>query len=95
MMTDFVRVLPGSKIAGQLETLDLSLGTLDDNDAKELAAEAKRFPKLKKLNLDESFVTPAVLKQLKAAFKGVEISAKEPKERYDWDPNYRYVSVGE
>ena len=47
------------------------------------------------VNLDESFVTPAVVKQVKAAFKGVEVSAKDPKERYDWDPNYRYVSVGE
>jgi uncharacterized protein (TIGR02996 family) len=95
LTTDFVRLVPPSKIAGQLVTLDLSRGVLDDNDAKELLAEAKRFPKLKRLNLDRSYVSAALLKQLKAAFKGVEVTAQNQKERDPDDPDWRYVSVGE
>ncbi|HEU0031535.1 MAG TPA: TIGR02996 domain-containing protein [Kofleriaceae bacterium] len=98
LTTDFVRLVPASPLAARLEVLDLSKGTLDDNDARELAAEAKRFPKLRRLVLDESYVTPAVLQQVKAAFRGVEVSAKHPKERYDDeddDDDGRYVSVAE
>lgn len=95
LVTDIVRLLPASKLAAQLETIDLSMGTMDDNDADELAAEARKFTKLKKLILDDSFVTPAAAKRVKAAFKSVDVSAKEPKERYDWDPQHRYVTVGE
>jgi uncharacterized protein (TIGR02996 family) len=95
MVSDVIRLLPASKLARQLETLDLSMGTMDDGDARALAAQASRFPRLGRLVLAKSFVTPAAVKQVKAAFPQVEVSAKHPKERYDWDPEHRYVSVAE
>jgi uncharacterized protein (TIGR02996 family) len=95
LVTDFVRVVPASKLAKQLEVLDFSMGTMNDADADELAAEAKQFPKLKQLIVDDSFLTDAAVKRLKAAFKGVQVSAKEMKERYDDEEDARYVSVSE
>ncbi len=96
MMTDFVRLVPRSPIAAQLETLDLSMGTLDDSDAMELAVEAKRLPKLKRLNLDKSFVSKSALAKVKKAFPGVEVTARDQKTSWSDDPDdQRYVSVGE
>ena len=93
LVTDLVRLLPAAKIAKQLETLDLSMGTMSDEDAAELAESAAQFTSLKTLNVDDNFVSASGARQLKAAFKGVAVSAKDPKETYDEDE--RYVSVSE
>jgi uncharacterized protein (TIGR02996 family) len=95
LVTDLVRLLPASKLARQLVTLDLSMGTMDDSDAAELASAAKSFPALKQLDVGESYVDTAGMKALKAAFKGVKVTNADPKERYDWNPEGRYVSVHE
>jgi len=92
---DIARMLPASTIAKQLESLDLSMGTLNDSEAGELAEGAAKFPKLKTLCVDDTYVTATGAKVLKVAFKGVKISAKDPKEPYDFAPEDRYVSVSE
>ncbi len=102
LVADLVRLLPMSKLAGQLEVLDLSMGTLNDEEASELAEAAGSFKALTTLNVDDSFLTSAGLKTLKAAFKGKQVVSTEQREPDDYDDEdedegagNRYVSVTE
>lgn len=97
MVTDIVRFLPTTRIAKQLTELDLSRGTMSDDDAIELAAEAKAFPKLRQLDVSRSWLTGAGIKALKKAFPGVKLSAEEQDDPATADEDYggRYVRVGE
>ncbi len=97
---ELARGLPNSKIAHRLESLDLSMGTMGDAAAAELAAGAGAFPKLKTLSVDDNFLSKATVKALKAAFKGVTVVSKEQKtvdadDLDDDDEPHRYVSVSE
>jgi uncharacterized protein (TIGR02996 family) len=89
--------LPGSTLAARLESLDLSMGTLVDAAARELAANAKRFKRLKTLSIDDNHLTPAAVREVRAAFAGVMVIAKEQKPLDDSIEGelYRYVSVSE
>lgn len=89
---ELARELPGSAIAPRLESLDLSLGTLDDEAAQALANAASSLPKLKTLNIGENFLTAPVIAAVRTAFRGVEVVSDGQK---DIDGDYRYVSVGE
>lgn len=89
---DLVEALASSMIAGRLESLDLSMGTLGDAAAEQLAAGAGSFPKLKTLNVGDSFLTGPVLGAVRTAFKGVDVISESQK---DIDGDYRYVSVSE
>lgn len=95
LVTDIVRLLPSSRLAKQLESLDLSMGTMSDSDASELAAEAKALGKLARLDVGASYLTKAGVRTLKTAFPGVAIASADMKEPYDFDPDSRYVSVEE
>ncbi len=99
LVADAVRLLPGGNLAKQLETLDLSMGTLNDSEAGELAESAKRFPALKALNVEDSYLTAKGIKRLKAAFPGVKIASGDQRELDDDDDDdgrdRRYASVGE
>ena len=90
-----MRFLPSTKIAKQL--LDLSRGTFYDEDAKELIAEAKAFPKLQTLDVSRSWLTKLAIASLKKAFPKVKITADRQEDPTDADEEYggRYVSVGE
>lgn len=88
-------VLPRTKVAAQLESLDLSMGTMDAAGAQALAAGAAAFKKLKKLDVSDSFLVKSDLAALKKAFKGVELAAKEQKAVDENEPEWRYCSVGE
>lgn len=95
LTTDIVRMLPASKLAAQLETLDLTMGTMTDDDARELAAEAGAFKALRELHVGDAYVHAAGLKTLRAAFPGATVTNKAPKEIEEDDPTWRYVSVHE
>ncbi len=73
-----------------LETLDLSLGTLGDDGAKALLA-SPYLAKLKRLNLSYHYISAALQAQLRAAIPGVVLD--DPQEPEDDD--HRYVAVGE
>ncbi|MEO8701996.1 MAG: TIGR02996 domain-containing protein [Kofleriaceae bacterium] len=94
LVTDFVRLLPGSKLAKQLVSLDLSMGTMSDDDARELAEGGKHFPALTSLNVGDSYVGKPGLAALKQAFPRVKIESSTSKEVDDDYPS-RYVSVHE
>ncbi|HEY1816309.1 MAG TPA: WGR domain-containing protein [Kofleriaceae bacterium] len=79
--------LAGSKIAGQLESIDMSEGTLGDAGA--LALAGGKFPKLKTIDVTQCYCTSAGINALKKLAKTIE-GAKNQKE--DDDPDDRYIS---
>jgi uncharacterized protein (TIGR02996 family) len=97
LVTDIVRILPTSKLAPQLESLDLSRGTLGDDDAAELAESAASYKKLTTLNVSRSWLSTASIRALKSAFKGKKIIADDQQEPLDPEEygRERYVSVSE
>jgi uncharacterized protein (TIGR02996 family) len=90
---DICKALPTSKILKQLETLDLSLGTMSDIGAAALVEIKPAFKRLKELNVSENFLTKKGIAALKDLCPSV--LAKGMKEPYDWDEDGRYVSVSE
>ena len=100
LVTDIIRLLPDRKVAKQLASLDLSMSIMTDEDAAELAAEAKKFPRLEQLDVSDNYVTAAGTRALRAAFKGVTVTNSETKEIEDDPEDYpdgmnRFVSVHE
>jgi hypothetical protein len=85
--------LPKSKLAAQLESVDLSMGTLDDAHVAGLVASAKAFPKLKTLDVRENYFTKKGVAALGKAFLGVD--GANQREPYEGSPDDRYVAVGE
>ena len=73
----------------ELDTLDLSLGTLGDEGAKALLA-SPHVTKLKRLDLSHHYISAPVQAQLRAAIPGVVLD--DPQEP---DEGNRYVAVGE
>lgn len=72
-----------------LDTLDLSLGTLGDEGAKALLA-SPHVTALKRLDLSHHYISAPVQAQLRAAIPGVVLD--DPQES---DEGSRYVAVGE
>jgi hypothetical protein len=73
----------------QLDTLDLSLGTLGDEGAKALLA-SPHLKSLKRLDLSHHYISEPLQNQLRAALPQVVLD--DPQED---DEGYRYVAVGE
>ncbi|MFT3712467.1 MAG: WGR domain-containing protein [Archangium sp.] len=92
---ELAAALVKSPIAARLESLSLSMGVLSESGVKALCAGASAFPKLKTLDVSDSYVVAADVKALKKAFAKLEVIAKNPKEIYPDDPTGRYVSVHE
>jgi uncharacterized protein (TIGR02996 family) len=86
--------LARSPLLRQLETLDLSMGTLDDAGAEVLLARAPAFAHLDWLDLDDNFLSEACVERLQATF-GSAAQCGDQKEIEEDDPALRYVSVWE
>ncbi len=84
--------LAKSKIAKQIEELDLSQGTLGDVGVAALVAEAKRFSKLTSIDASENYVTDAGVKSLKTLAKNVDASDQEDD---GGEADDRYISAYE
>ncbi|MDJ0851951.1 MAG: STM4015 family protein [Myxococcota bacterium] len=77
-----------------VKTLDLSKGTLADEEARPLFAHAERFGRLERLDLSENFLSPAMVAELSAS--GLPVVADDQREGdEDGAETYRYVVVGE
>ena len=87
---DICKELARSRIAAQLETLDISQGTLGDQGAAALA-EGK-WPKLKSINVNESWLSKKGIASLKSIAKDVETGGKYGQQDDDGDPENRYIS---
>jgi predicted DNA-binding WGR domain protein len=75
-----------------IRVLDLSLGNLSDEGAQALLA-SPTVAKLEKLDIHHHFVSDEVVAQLKAL--GTEVDASQRQKPWDFDPDYRYIAVGE
>lgn len=88
------KALADAPVLAQIETLDLSMGTLGDEGAEALLA-SPHVPHLKSLVLAHHYMTPAVVARV-AAIAGpkVDVSNALVADR-DGDEAYRYVEVSE
>ncbi len=84
-------VVASSPILQQIETLDLSLGTLTDEGARALLKISS--PSLKKLNLHYNYVSAEVVKLLKAL--PFTVDASHAADMQDEGIEDRFVAVGE
>lgn len=75
----------------QLETLDLSMGTMTDEGADALINNSSALQHLKELNVEDNFISPAKQEQLRQSFGDkIKIGTQD-----EYDDEYLYVSVGE
>jgi hypothetical protein len=79
---DLADALPHGKLAPQLVRVDLSKGTLDDDAAETLAANAAAFTKLEQLDVSRSFLTRDAITRLGRAF-GKRVTIVAADQRYD------------
>ena len=93
IVDDICGVIVSSPIISQLETLDLSLGTLTDEGGKALLS-LPTDGNLKRVNLQHHFMSPAMAKEVeKLPFT---VNVKDRQEPDDWgDGEVRFVAIGE
>lgn len=82
-----------SKLLPQLKILDLSKGTLDDAGAQVFIDLSDRFRHLEQLDLTENFLSAELGARIREALPNAR--TETDKDRYDWNDDGRYVSVGE
>jgi uncharacterized protein (TIGR02996 family) len=83
--------LPASALLPQLHTLDLSLGTLSDDGARAIAANADGFRHLRRIDVSRSWLSDAAVSALRQI--GPEIIAAD--QQGDGGDDVRYVAIGE
>ncbi|MBZ4415812.1 WGR domain-containing protein [Myxococcus sp. RHSTA-1-4] len=86
--------LPKSKVLKQLETLDLSRGTLTDKGAEVLVANAAAFKHLKHLDVTQNLLSDKAAKSLAKLCPDVA-RGHQRRHDFDEDDDHRYVAVGE
>ncbi|MFO0756066.1 MAG: WGR domain-containing protein [Byssovorax sp.] len=92
---DVAKAVAKAPILGQLETLDLSLGTLGDAGIEALLASPE-IAKLQTLDVRFHYASKAVRKKLKALpIKVMESPSERLDDEDDDEPGHRYVTVGE
>lgn len=89
---DIAVALKNAPILGQLEVLDLSMGTLSDRGAQALLENSK-IKALKTLNLEHHYMSDAVQQRVEA-LSPVKVIADESALDPDY-PDDRYTAVGE
>jgi uncharacterized protein (TIGR02996 family) len=86
---ELAAALPGARVLAQLETLDLSRGTMSDEGGRQLLEHAGAFAHLKQLDLSRNFFGGEVLAALRG-WPNVKLADNESP-----DGDYRYVAIGE
>jgi predicted DNA-binding WGR domain protein len=76
----------------KVRVLDLSLGNLGDEGAEALLG-SPAVARLEKLDIHHHFVSEAVVARLKAL--GIEVNAADRMKPWNFEPDYRYIAVGE
>ncbi|MGC4119443.1 MAG: hypothetical protein QM765_33725 [Myxococcales bacterium] len=87
-------LLPQLPLMAQLESLDLSMGTMTDAGAQALLEQAPRLRHLGRLRVAENYLSPAAVAGLAAL--GVPLEAGEQREAEEFEGQlHRYAAVGE
>lgn len=88
---DIAGVIAQAPVASQLETLDLSLGTLSDEGARALL-KLPRDARLQRLDVHHNFLGAAIVKQLKTLPFILNVAEQQEE---DEDMGGRFVAIGE
>lgn len=91
---EIAAALAHAPIVAQLESLDLSLGTLSDAGAAALLA-GQPLTHLKRLDLHHHYLSEEMIDRLWQALPGVEVDVSETEAGDPDDPGSRYVAVSE
>ena len=92
---ELAEVVLDSKYMKQIETLDLSYGTLTDKGGELIANKIGDYPNIKKIELEYHFLTDDGGKKLEAAVKkaGKEINLDDQQEADDYDGEVYYYAM--
>ncbi|HVH97450.1 MAG TPA: WGR domain-containing protein [Enhygromyxa sp.] len=92
---DIAVALTKSAVLAQLETVDLSMGTMHGDGAEAIIANPAKYKHLKKLDLSNNFLTEDQVARLKKALgKIVDVSGQNTPDDWGGEMHY-YTSVGE
>lgn len=80
---ELTQVVLDSKFMGQIDTLDLSNGTLTDKGGALLLEKIPEWPNIKKLDLHYNYLSDEMAKKLEELPIEVDISEQEEVEEYD------------
>lgn len=95
MQDQIAAELAGSPLLAQLESVDLSMGTMHEPGATAILDNATAFGHLHAINLAENYIPDSYCERLVAAFgHAVDCSSQRMPDDLDGDPRY-YASVGE
>ncbi len=86
--------IANAPILNQLETLDLSLGTMSDKGAQALL-NSDGINTLAKLDLHHHYLSTDMMEKLEALDIEVDVSEQEEEDEDDDGETYRYVAVSE
>src|SRR5262249_6441777 len=87
---DLCQMIHEAKILPQLETLNLSMGTMSDEGAQALAAHAQAFKHLARLDVSDNCMSEEGVALLAGLCREVNTA-----DQRDYGEEDRYVSVGE
>ncbi|MEJ7599974.1 MAG: WGR domain-containing protein [Kofleriaceae bacterium] len=91
---ELAAVLPTAKIVKQLQTLDLSGGTLTDTGVQALAPHKDAFTHLKRIDLSENFITKKASNVAASLAPAVRTKPQREADEYDGEV-HRYAVLGE
>jgi hypothetical protein len=92
---EVVIALATSDILAQVESVDLSMGTMQDRGAQAILDHAPRFKHLRSLNLDANFLSGSMCTRLRKALGDVaQLGGQRSPDRWDDETHY-YTVVGE
>ncbi len=78
---ELTAVVLESKFMAQLNTLDLSCGTLTDKGAELLLEKLPHYPQIEKLDLHYHYLSDAMMKRMERELPGVDLDLSEQNEQ--------------
>lgn len=84
-------LVAAAPVVEQLQTLDLSLGTLGDEGGEALLQAKARLARLQRLDLHRHYLSDAMMARLRSAFPQAALDEQQQAD----DPEDRYVAVSE
>lgn len=94
MQDELAEIVCGCKYMGQIETLDLSCGTLTDQGGAVLLEQLPKYGNIKKVNLEYHYMSDKMVDQLEKL--PMEVDASDPQEEDEYDGEiYRYPMLTE